>query len=139
MAAVQNVHLAFVRAGDRLKLLYSLEFVFEQTVVIERGAINDLHRTKRAHDVPREPHLAVTATTNATEQQLTSNHQSTTYVSRFGSIDEFGPMLRQEAIRRSLALAMQVVLFIDGAVGLAKMRLAEECCRAPAQMTERRK
>lgn len=46
---------------------------------------------------------------------------STTYVSTFDSIDEFGPLLRQEAIRRGLALAMQVVLLIDGAVGLANM------------------
>ena len=49
------------------------------------------------------------------------DHESTTYVSSFGSIDEFGPMLRQDAIRRGLALALQVVLLIDGAEGLAKM------------------
>lgn len=49
------------------------------------------------------------------------DHNSTTYVSTFGSIDEFGPLLRQEAIRRGLALAMQVVLLIDGATGLANM------------------
>jgi hypothetical protein len=49
------------------------------------------------------------------------DHDSTTYVSSFGSIDEFGPMLRQEAIRRGLALALTVVLLIDGAEGLAKM------------------
>lgn len=49
------------------------------------------------------------------------DHNSTTYVSSFGSIDEFGPLLRQEAIRRGLPLALQVVLLIDGAVGLAHM------------------
>jgi len=49
------------------------------------------------------------------------DHESTTYVSTFGSIEEFGPLLRQEAIRRGLALAMQVVLLIDGANGLANM------------------
>jgi hypothetical protein len=49
------------------------------------------------------------------------DHDSTTYVSTFSSIEEFGPLLRQEAIRRGLALAMQVVLLIDGAVGLANM------------------
>jgi hypothetical protein len=49
------------------------------------------------------------------------DHDSTTYVSTFGSIEEFGPLLRQEAIRRGLPLAMQVVLLIDGAAGLAKM------------------
>jgi len=49
------------------------------------------------------------------------DHDSTTYVSTFSSIEEFGPLLRQEAIRRGLALAMQVVLLIDGANGLANM------------------
>jgi hypothetical protein len=49
------------------------------------------------------------------------DHESTTYVSTFSPIDEFGPLLRQEAIRRGLALAMQVVLLIDGATGLANM------------------
>lgn len=49
------------------------------------------------------------------------DYQSTTYVSSLGSIEEFGPCLRQDAIRRGLALAMQVVLLIDGAEGLANM------------------
>jgi hypothetical protein len=49
------------------------------------------------------------------------DHDSTTYVSTFSSIDAFGPLLRQEAIRRGLALAVQVVLLIDGANGLANM------------------
>jgi len=49
------------------------------------------------------------------------DYQSTTYVSSFKSIDEFGPQLRQEAIRRGLALARQVVLLVDGASGLAHM------------------
>jgi hypothetical protein len=49
------------------------------------------------------------------------DHDSTTYVSTFGPIDEFGPLLRQEAIRRGLGLAAVVVLLIDGAAGLANM------------------
>ena len=49
------------------------------------------------------------------------DHESTTYVSTFAPIEQFGPLLRQEAIRRGLALAMQVVLLIDGAAGLANM------------------
>jgi len=49
------------------------------------------------------------------------DHRSTTYVSSFGAIDEFGPLLRQEAIRRGLPLATQVVLLIDGANGLENM------------------
>ena len=49
------------------------------------------------------------------------DHDSTTYVSTFAPMSEFGPLLRQEAIRRGLALALQVVLLIDGATGLANM------------------
>lgn len=49
------------------------------------------------------------------------DHDSTTYVSSFESIDQFGPILRQEAIRRGLPLALSVVLLIDGAAGLAHM------------------
>jgi hypothetical protein len=36
-------------------------------------------------------------------------------------IEEFGPMLRQEAIRRNMAQAGEVVLLVDGAVGLENM------------------
>ena len=49
------------------------------------------------------------------------DHDSTTYVSSFKAIDEFGPMLRQEAIRRGLPLALNVILLIDGAACLAHM------------------
>jgi len=47
--------------------------------------------------------------------------ESTTYVSSFQSIDEFGPCLRQEAIRRGMGAAGKVVLLIDGAAGLENM------------------
>jgi hypothetical protein len=49
------------------------------------------------------------------------DHESTTYISSFAGIEEFGPSLRQDALRRGLALAGQVVLLIDGAEGLANM------------------
>jgi hypothetical protein len=49
------------------------------------------------------------------------DYESTTYISSFGPIEEFGPSLRQDALRRGLALAAQVVLLIDGAEGLANM------------------
>jgi hypothetical protein len=49
------------------------------------------------------------------------DYESTTYLSSFSSIDEFGPALRQEAIRRGLGGAQKVVLLIDGAAGLANM------------------
>lgn len=49
------------------------------------------------------------------------DYESTTYVSSFSSIEEFGPCLRQDAIRCGLAVPSQVVLLIDGAEGLANM------------------
>jgi hypothetical protein len=47
--------------------------------------------------------------------------ESTTYVSSFKSIDQFGPLLRQEALRRGMGNAGKVVLLIDGANGLQNM------------------
>ncbi len=44
--------------------------------------------------------------------------ESTTYVSSFKSSAEFGPCLRQEAIRRGMGSAGEVVVLIDGAEGL---------------------
>jgi hypothetical protein len=62
------------------------------------------------------------------------DYQSTTYISSFASIDEFGPQLRQEAIRRGLPLAMQTVLLIDGAVGLANM--GKRCFKDAIQIVD---
>ena len=47
--------------------------------------------------------------------------ESTTYVSSFKPSDEFGPCLRQEAIRRGMASAGEVVVLIDGAQGLENL------------------
>lgn len=49
------------------------------------------------------------------------DYESTTYVSNMGPLEDFGPMLRQEAIRRNMGQAGRVVLLIDGAAGLEKM------------------
>jgi len=49
------------------------------------------------------------------------DYESTTYVSSFKSIDAFGPLLRQEAIRRGMGSAGKVVVLIDGAAGLENM------------------
>jgi len=61
------------------------------------------------------------------------DHASTSYVSTFGSINEFGPQLRQEAIRRGLSQAGQVVL-IDGDVGLAHM--GADCFSTATQIVD---
>jgi hypothetical protein len=71
----------------------------------------------------RSPYLGCTFTQHQTDEEghPVRDYESTTYVSSFGSIEEFGPCLRHDAIRRGLALALQVVLLIDGAEGLASM------------------
>ena len=47
--------------------------------------------------------------------------ESTTYVASLDPIDQFGPMLRREALRRGMGRADKVVLLIDGAEGLENM------------------
>jgi Uncharacterised protein family (UPF0236) len=49
------------------------------------------------------------------------DYESTTYVSNMGPLEEFGPLLRQEAIRRGLGQAKKVVYLVDGAEGLENM------------------
>ena len=49
------------------------------------------------------------------------DYESTTYVSSFKSLNDFGPALRQEAIRRGMGQAKRLVLLIDGAPGLENM------------------
>lgn len=62
------------------------------------------------------------------------DHESTTYVSSLESIDHFGPLLRREALRRGMGTAAQVVLLIDGAVGLAHM--GRDCFRDAVQIVD---
>lgn len=47
--------------------------------------------------------------------------ESTTYVSTFKPVADFGPLLRQEALRRGFGRAGKVAVLIDGAVGLGNM------------------
>lgn len=62
------------------------------------------------------------------------DYESTTYVSSFKSIDEFGPLLRQEAIRCGMGSAPKVVLLIDGAAGLEKM--GKDCFKDAVQIVD---
>ena len=49
------------------------------------------------------------------------DYESTTYVSSFDAVDDFGIWLRREALRRGMGGAKQTVLLIDGASGLEKL------------------
>jgi hypothetical protein len=71
----------------------------------------------------RQVYLGCVFTQHRTDEKghPARDYDSTTYVSSFKSIDEFGPLLRQEAIGRGMGSAGKVVLLIDGAVGLENM------------------
>lgn len=60
---------------------------------------------------------------------------STTYVSSFKPIDEFGPCLRREALRRGMGTAGKVVVVItDGAEGLKNM--ADQCFKDSVKIVD---
>jgi len=70
-------------------------------------------------------------TQHRTDEQshLVRDYETTTYISSFQSIDEFGPGLRQEAIGRGMGSAGQVGWLIDGAAGLENIgRLCFKDC-----------
>jgi hypothetical protein len=62
------------------------------------------------------------------------DYESTTYVSSFKPIEDFGPLLRQEAIRRGMGSAGKVVLLIDGAGGLENM--GKDCFKDSVQIVD---
>jgi hypothetical protein len=62
------------------------------------------------------------------------DYESTTYVSSFKPIDDFGPLLRQEAIRRGMGSAGKVVLLVDGAAGLENM--GKDCFQDAVQIVD---
>ena len=58
--------------------------------------------------------------------------ESSTYVSSMAGIEDFGPCLRSEALRRGMGDVQKVVLLIDGACGLENMGLS--CFRGCVQI-----
>ena len=84
----------------------------------------------------RQVYLGCVFTQHRTDEQghPVRDYESTTYVSSFKSIGEFGPTLRQEALRRGLGSAGQVVLLIDGAAGLENM--GQDCFKDSVQIVD---
>ena len=79
----------------------------------------------------RQVYLGCVFTQHRTDEQghPVRDYDATTYVSSFKSIEAFGPLLRQEAIRRGMGSAGKVVVLIDGAGGLENMgRLCFKDC-----------
>jgi len=71
----------------------------------------------------RQVYLGCVFTQHRTDEKghPVRDYESTTYVSSFKPIEVFGPLLRQEAIRRGMGSAGKVVVLIDGAAGLENM------------------
>jgi hypothetical protein len=71
----------------------------------------------------RQVYLGCVFTQHRTDEQghPVRDWESTTYVSSLEPIAVFGPLLRQEALRRGMGTAQRVVLLIDGADGLENM------------------
>lgn len=71
----------------------------------------------------RQVYLGCVFTQHRTDEQghPVRDWDSTSYVSGMMPIDEFGPIFRQEALRRGFGSARKVVVLIDGAIGLANM------------------
>ena len=84
----------------------------------------------------RQVYLGCVFTQHRTDEKghPVRDYESTTYVSSFKSIDDFGPLLRQEAIRRGMGSAGQVVLLIDGAAGLENM--GKDCFKDSVQIVD---
>ena len=84
----------------------------------------------------RQVYLGCVFTQHRTDEKghPVRDYESTTYVSSFKSIDEFGPLLRQEAIRRGMGSAGKVVLLIDGAKGLENM--GKDCFKGSVQIVD---
>ena len=84
----------------------------------------------------RQVYLGCVFTQHRTDERghPVRDFESTTYVSSFNSIDQFGPCLRQEAIRRGLGCAGKVVVLIDGAAGLERM--GQDCFKDAVQIVD---
>jgi hypothetical protein len=84
----------------------------------------------------RQVYLGCVFTQHRTDEKghPVRDYESTSYVSSFQSIDAFGPLLRQEAIRRGMGSAGKVVVLIDGAVGLENM--GRQCFKDGVQIVD---
>jgi hypothetical protein len=84
----------------------------------------------------RQVYLGCVFTKHGTDEKghPVRDYESTTYVSSFKSIAEFGPCLRQEAIRRGMGSAGQVVVLIDGARSLENM--GKDCFKDRVQIVD---
>lgn len=67
---VQNVDLAGMTARDGLEPLNARQFPLEGAVILEIPLVDELHRAPRAHDIVRQPDLAVTAPADVPNERV---------------------------------------------------------------------
>lgn len=84
----------------------------------------------------RQAYLGCVFTQHRTDEEghPVRDWESTTYVSSMAGIGDFGPCLRQEAMRRGMGTARQTVLLIDGASGLENM--GHDCFKDATQIVD---
>ncbi len=70
---VEDVELAGMTARDGLEALDARQFPLEGAVILEIPPVDELHRAPRAHDIARQPNLAVTAPANRPDQRVIGN------------------------------------------------------------------
>jgi hypothetical protein len=77
-ADLENVDEAFVRTRDGLELLDAIELALEGTAILEIFAIDNFYGSVAAQCVTRQPHLAVSATTDTPQQLMLMDGQADT-------------------------------------------------------------
>jgi len=70
---VQYVELAGVGAGDRLETADAFKLAFVRAIVIEGGAVDDLHRAPGAEGGACQPNFAVAAVPNPPDEFMVGN------------------------------------------------------------------
>ena len=67
---LENVHEAFMGAGERLEVLDALVLALVRAVLLEAAAVDDLDRAIGAHRVDRQPDSSVAPFANRAEQAM---------------------------------------------------------------------
>ena len=70
---MENVDLARVRARDRLVALNALKLALERAVMVEGASMHDFGRAVKTRCASRQPHFAISATTDESQQFVVRN------------------------------------------------------------------
>src|SRR6185436_19478905 len=70
---MEDVHLAFVQARDRLEFLDPFKLPLERPIMLELVPVNDFDGAKFAQHVSSQPHFAIAAAADAAKQLVIGN------------------------------------------------------------------